>query len=328
MASSDEKFTFVSDVFTFVINDLVVDSISSVIVSITPLLHTTMGVFFGLYSVWLASKWIFDKADFPLLDGIKTLGLLSIVTFFAFSSGAYVNDIVPIVLEAGDDLAALVTSSQNTPEALDALITTIYKAIWQIWDEADLDWFSGTIFLSFFNIALILIGAIPFIITSFGILLTAKVMVALLLSTGTIYICFAFFQQTRHWFQQWINMCLNYTLIAFLFPVAFNMQMLALDKFIYTDGQLDISYSAAFKLMIILLAFLAISVQIPVMASSLSGGVGINGMSGSFSSMAGGLKSILSPLKSPAIMAGKGAGKLGGKAVEAYKNRGNGMKAG
>ena len=328
MASNNDKFTFVSDIFTYVINDLVVDSISSVIISVSPVLKTTMAAFFGLYSVWLASKWIFDKADFPLLDGIKTLGLLSVVTFFAFSSGAYINNIVPIILEAGDDLAGFVTDSQNTPQALDTLITTIYNAIWLIWKESDLDWFSGTIILSLFNVCLILIGAIPFIITSFGILLTAKVMVALLLSTGTLYICFSFFQQTRHWFQQWVNMCLNYTLISFLFPIAFNMQMLALNKFIYTNGQLDISYASAFKLMIILLAFLAISVQIPVMASSLSGGVGINGMSGSMSAMAGGLKSMLKPLTPVGKGAGKGAGWLGGKAVGSFKNRGNGMKAG
>lgn len=322
------EFTFVADIFAFTVDTLVLSTITNVITAISPLLKTTMFSMFGLYAVYLSGQWMFNRSEFPLMEGMKILGLLSIVTFFAFNTSAYINNIVPIVLGSGDELAGLISGTSNTAQSLDKFITVIVKTILEIWDNTDLDWFSGNVLVSLLNIVIFMIGSVPFVITSFGILLTAKIMVALLLCTGTLYICFALFKPTRHWFQQWLNLCLNYALIAFLFPIAFSFMIMMVEKFVYVNGTLQVDIGSAFKVLIILGAFLAISVQIPVLASSLSGGVGINGMSGSFGAMSNAVKGALGYGKS----AGKGAVSVGKGAVSVHKaiqrRRGNNIKAG
>jgi type IV secretion system protein VirB6 len=331
MSAKSDGFTFVADIFHFV-TDLINNSITENVAAITPLLGGLMYAAFFLYAVYLSYNWYMSGNVQLVKDGLGNFVLLGIITSIALKGTYYTTNITPIILSLGDELGGVIAGVGNTGnggEVLDKFITTVYKTILSIWKDA---YFSMTgesnIFESVFIIVLLVVGAVPFVVTTFGILLTAKFMVALLLSVGTIFICCAFFPQTRQWFSQWVGMCFNYILIATLFPIALTIEMKAIDMFILGDGKLGVDMTTAFKMLVILGAFLAISIQIPVLASSLSGGVGINGMSGSFSSMMGGIKSLTNPI----LGAGKGAGKLGMKGYKAYQkrreNRGNNIKAG
>ncbi|TLS73430.1 type IV secretion system protein [Photobacterium damselae] len=332
-------FTFVSDIFQFV-TDLITDSIGSNVAAINHQLGLVMMAAFGLYAVYIGYNLMMSNNSEMLKEGLKIFILLGVVTTIALKSNYYITNIVPIVLNLGDDIGGLISGAGGGAETLDKFLTTIYTSVHKIWDEAEFNMIQeSNMFESLATIIMLLIGTVPFALTTFGILLTAKFMVALLLSIGTIFICFAFFPQTRSWFQQWISMCWNYVLIAMLFPIALSIEIKAIERFIFVDNELGIEMITAFKLMIVLLAFVAISTQIPTLASSLSGGVGINGMSGTFGAMMnpvtsafkGGKQAALGA-KGAAFSTGRGAKGLynfGQKAHDAAENyRKNNIKTG
>lgn len=323
-------YNFTTDVFEFV-TFLITDNIGANIAAINAQLGLVMVAGFGLYATYLGYTWIMaDRAD-SVRQGLQTFVMLGVITFIALKGDYYINVIVPIILDLGDDIANLISSGGGgAPELIDEFASIIFNAVIQLWDEAEFNIATeSNMFESVFTICVLLIGSVPFMVTSFGILITAKFMVALLLSVGTIFICFAFFPQTRTWFMQWIGLCWNYVLIATFFPMALSIEMIAIERFIYVDGALNADMNSAFKVLIILGAFLAISVQIPTLASSLSGGVGINGMSGSFTSMMGGLRNIANPALGATKFLGKGAGRTARAGYQWTRKRmGNNIKAG
>ena len=327
---SGKGYTFATDIFRFM-TEMVEKGVSENIVAISIPLSNVMLAALFLYSVYLCYSWLMSHNVEMLKEGLKVFFLLGVVTSFAIKTDYYISNIVPIVLNLGDELGAIVTKSSATSAgaSLDTFSTTIITTVSKIWKNA-----SGieASLLALLSVTLILLGAIPFALTILGILIMAKVMVALLLSVGTIFISFALFPQTRSWFQQWLNMCWNYSLITMLFPMALAILMKAIDNFVFKDGVLMTDLGTTFKLSVIMLAFNVIAVQIPVLASSLSGGIGINGMSGSFSSMVNSVRGVgrgAFGFGKGMFNAGRKARGLSNKAREANKNRRNpNIKAG
>lgn len=323
-------FKFAQDIFSF-LTDLIHGGIGDIVVSLSEPISGIMFSALFLYSVYLAYSMLMSRNPEILREGIKVFILLGVVTTFALKTDYYISNVVPIVLNLGDELGALATKSPDigSGAAIDRFSTVIASTISQIWKG--MSGIEGSL-MGVACTAIILIGAIPFAVTTIGVLIMAKVMVALLLSVGTIFICFALFPQTRPWFQQWINMCWNYSLVSILFPIALAFLMKAVDTFVFTDGMLHADITSCLKLAIVMLAFNTISTQIPTLASSLSGGVGINGMTGSFSSMINNIKNVGRGLKSVgrgAYGAGRGARNLGGRISNARKERRNpNIKAG
>lgn len=318
-------FTFIGDTFQF-IDSFITQGIGQYVTTISSSVGLVMASGTVFYAVIMGYRVLLGQSSDLFKDFISTLVTLAIVSSIALNTSFYMNHIVPFVLHVGDEIGSkLINNGDSSKNALDIFLTQIYFTIKSIWEQAS---FGTDIIVSSLNILIILVGTIPFITTAFAILLTAKMMVALLLTVGTIFICFAFFKELRGWFTQWLNMCWNYILIAMLFPIALAFEQKAIEMFILKNGAIAPDLTTALKISVLLLAFMIISTQIPVLASSLSGGVGINGMSGSFSSVVGGMKALSSPISSM-MQVGKWAKNDISKDINAIKNNlGNNIKAG
>lgn len=320
-------FTIIADTFKFV-TDIIHTSIGENVIALSTPLSIVFIAALYLYMVYVAYTWFSSHQVDLLKDGIKHLLALAVIITIALNSQYYINNIVPIVLNLGSELGAKVTHSGGADSSLDKFITTVYFTAKQIYSSSD-----GVVGTLIALLYMILIGvtAIPFVVTSFAILLTAKIMVALLLSIGTIFIAFAMFPTTRPWFQQWIGMCWNYTLITLLFPIALVLEIKVINTFVFKDGVLQSDLTSLIKLALVLLAFNIISVQIPVLASSLSGGIGINGMSSTMGTMIGNPLSKMMNTGKGAVNVGKGSITAGKGATSAYKylrgKFGNNIKA-
>ncbi|MGD6739549.1 type IV secretion system protein (plasmid) [Photobacterium leiognathi subsp. mandapamensis] len=280
-------FTIAADTFSYV-NNIVETNVGNIINTLSNNLSIVFLSALYLYGVYVVYNWFTGHNVDLLKDGIRKLVLLGVICTLSLNTDYYISHIVPIILNLGDDLGRLVTHSTGNQNSLDIFMTQIYSTIKNIWAAtpkgiSDI----GDMFMSGAFIAVIGLTAGPFVVASFAILLTAKIMVALLLSVGTIFIAFAMFPTTRSWFQQWVGLAWNYTLISLMFPIALALMMGVVDKFIFINGNFSDDMASIFKLGVTLAAFTVIAGQIPVLASSLSGGVGINGMASGAGAFAG-----------------------------------------
>lgn len=177
------------------------------------------------------------------------------------------------------------------------------------------DW--GIAFKSILAICIILIGAIPFIVLCAAYLIVAKFMVGLLLTVGTIFICFAFFPSTRSMFTSWTGQCFNYILLSVFFTLLIGGLLRFIETQMSPSGEFIIEWGGAIKLVIVFFVSIFLIGQVPVLSSSLTGGVGINGLTNSVSGMASKASNMGRSAGGAALGAGKGAAGLAAKGAGA-----------
>ena len=145
---------------------------------------------------------------------------------------------------------------------------------------------SGSSFDLLLMIGLTILGSLPFIGVATAYLLIAKIAVSFLLILGPMFIMMAFFPATREIFRAWTGQCFNYILLMIMYPLAFSIFIQVLDSTVFKN---NINLEKSIMVFIVFFAMVILSVQIPALCSTLSGGVGISGLVGSITSTAKGL---------------------------------------
>ncbi|MGY5823572.1 type IV secretion system protein [Vibrio chemaguriensis] len=244
--------------------------------TITPLI----GACVILYALWLAWQSLYDAENMMIMESVKFIGSLALCTTIAFSTSWYLESIVPMIYYSGDDIAKVLLGSSGGG-TLQTMFDTMLKQFNATWSEANFgitDSWGRAIFFIFLSL-LVILGYTPFILIATAYLLVAKVMVSFLLIIGPLFIMFAFFPSTRSMFQSWTGQCLNYALLTIIYPLAFNIFIETID-FVLLRGEQLIGLSTALMTIILFGCCMLVSVQIPTFCSSLTGGVGINGLVG------------------------------------------------
>lgn len=354
--SSNYGYTFLADIYALVVDKALLGFIGGVVGNLGTLIGGMFGAAFGVYGVYFAYKTLLDNTNFPIMDCLKEFIRLGVVTMFALNTVYFMETVAPFVLSIGDELgkAALAglsgTNFGKNPnfeayQMLDAFFTNIASICTNIIEQHADGFFN---FLPWLCIVVILVGAVPFAVTAFLTLISAQILTALLLCVGTLYISFAFFPSTRHWFHQWCGSALNYTLIAVVMPLMLALEMAILDAIKLTEvvqvcshqsiascgliEKKELSLTQCLKLACTLWIFSALCSQIPSFVASISGGVGVQGMTagsaiGAGRRIGGLAKSMGSPVLGAAKSGGKGAWSAGkwaadkayGKAAEKGK---------
>ncbi|GAB7222903.1 TPA: type IV secretion system protein [Vibrio campbellii] len=285
--------------------------------TITPLI----GACVVLYAIYLAFQALYDAENMMIMESLKFIASLAFCTTVAFNTTWYLNSIVPMVYYSGDDIASAMLGSTGSG-SLQTMFDTMLEQFTATWNEVNFgmtDSWGKSLFFVLLSL-LILLGYIPFLLVATAYLLIAKVMVSFLLILGPLFIMFAFFPSTRDMFKTWTGQCLNYVLLTIVYPIAFNIFTKAIDHILF-QGEQEIGLPIALMTIILFACCILISVQIPVFCSSLSGGVGINGL---VSNMGMGMRSL-----SNAAKGGAGAAKRAGQSTyngakslgDKFKNR-------
>ncbi len=312
--------------FDFV-DKIVLGNISSMVGIFSSAITPLLGACVILYIVYMAYEALFDSQNLMVMESIKTIGSLAVVTTIALNTAWYLDNIVPSVLYIGDDISN--TLLGNTGSSGSTSLQKIFDMMVSQTNDirANIDFgFSAELFINAFwsilLIFLIWLGFIPFLTVSTAYLLVAKLMVGFLLIIGPMFIMMAFFPSMRAFFQAWTKECFNYILLNVIYPLAFSIFIQILQLTVLTE---NLSMTTLLMTVIILLSLLLISVQIPAFCSMLSGGVGINSLVGSgISAARGAIDGALGSRK--AYKAAKGWGKeKGGKLLSAFKGK---IKAG
>ncbi|WP_085344652.1 type IV secretion system protein [Vibrio sp. ArtGut-C1] len=283
------------------IDTLVLNNISNLVGVFSNTITPLIGACVVLYALYLAWQSLYDAENMMIMESMKFIGSLALCTTIAFSTSWYLKSIVPMILYSGDEIASILLGSSGVG-AVQHMFDSIFDLVEKTYDSIDIDVLNGDSWLSaimkLIICGLITVGGLVFIAIATAYLMVAKIMVGFLLIIGPLFIMFAFFPSTRSMFQSWTGQCLNYTLLSILFPVAFNMFNVAI-KTVVLDN--DVSLFVACLIFVCFFVFCVLSVQIPTFCSSITGGVGINGLVGN---MGAGARTMGA--------AGKAAGKYSG----------------
>lgn len=267
-------------------------NIQDMSVKMMAVIKPLMAALVVLYALYLAYKALYDAQNMMVMETVNFIVTLAVVCTIALSTPWYLGNIVPMVLNSGDGItnALLSIPAGSTAGTLQIMLDTFCNQVEVIWDSIDISITSGAsfadAFLKIYNIFFLVVGTVPFLAICAAYLAIAKIMVSFLLIVGPLFIMFSFFPSTRDFFKAWTSQCFNYILLSILFPIAFTLFDMILQKTVYV-GNLTTGSILSSWVLFIILSFVAI--QIPTLASSLSGGVGINGIVGSVAGVGGGI---------------------------------------
>lgn len=278
--------------FTF-IDQIVTQNIGNMVGVFSSTIAPLLGACVILYAIYLAYQSLYEPENLIVMESMKFIGSLSVVTFIAFNTVWYMDNIVPAVLGSGDQIAQALLGGADAGggSSLQMMFNKMLTQINSIWGGVALEmlqpdtWLDGI--LSVGLVILIVVGFVPFLAIATSYLLVAKVMVSFLLIIGPLFIMMSFFPSTRSFFQAWTGQCFNYTLLSIMYPLAFTMYGQVLDATVFTAS---LSMSTLLMTVVVFAVLILLSVQIPTFCSTLSGGIGISGLTGG---IVGSIKSMM-----------------------------------
>jgi len=296
--------------------------------NISAITHAISPVFFaaiGLYVCWIAYQIIYAQRDVIMNEVTKTIMSFAVVGVFTYSGNYYMTYVVPFVMEAGGELSSAITGAGDTANTVDAISEGLFISLEQYWRLAteNLGWDDFGGWAAAAAIYLIGLGGGLALIYYTGVFLClSTLMVGILLSVGVIFISFAVFPSTRSMFTAWCGHCLNYILLNVMYTISFGFLMAMLQRFTVIDP-VKVSIVDVISMVAVIAIALALIEQVGTLCSSLTGGVGLNGMAAAsgtagFLARASGMKALAGGMKKGL---GGWAGNKAQKAIQSAKSQ-------
>ncbi|WHT81969.1 type IV secretion system protein [Providencia rettgeri] len=272
------------------INGKVVENFKTIYGIIFPIWTT------GIILYYIVQAWeiIYSEKQIIVNEFIKHFMVLALVTTFLGANSVYIDSVVPAVMNSGQEIASKLVSDESgqggtsTGKMIDKMIDQIID----IGDREkkiaeDASWYekAGAMFLFVTKILILAIFAGAFILYATAYLIVAMVMVGILLSLGGFFIAFAAFPATRQMFTAWVGSCFNYIFLNIGYAIMFSILIQYLNQFIdanYTEDQTGLWVNFIIALTFAIGVFLI--QQVATLMSILTGGVGINGLTGATNS--------------------------------------------
>lgn len=271
----------------------------------------------GVYIIVVAYNVVYSDKDILMKEVVGNIMKMAIVGAFTFSASYYSQYVMPFVLNAGDDLSSAVSGTTDVAASVDSLwqtlSTTMDEFIVQKTEElgmTDIGGYIGAYIIWGLGYAG---GAILIFYTTL-FLCISTFMVGLLLSVGILFICFSFFSTTRGMFTSWCGSCLNYILLNVFYTISFGfVTTLIKDNMLGSE----ITVMSVITLLLVICISVFLIEQIGTLCSSITGGIGINGLTSAANGMGGKMAGGLARASGMrAFMGGMGS-KMGNPAFNA-----------
>lgn len=281
---------FVSDMLTE-IKHLVEISIAK---NVGAIAHAISPIFFaalGVYVCFVAFNIIYSQRDIVMSEVSKNIMAWAVISVFTYGGSYYANYVIPFVLNAGNELSAAVLGEPNVATSVDAMwqklsssLDTFLSVESQRTDMFDF----GGVLLNHLVWGIGYAGGMILMYYSTVFLCLSTFAIGIVLSVGVIFICFSAFPVTRGMFTSWCGICLNYILLNLFFTISFSFLVSLIEKQIAINPD-SINVGTVALLFLTITVSIYLIEQISVISSSLTGGVGINGLTSAGNSFASGL---------------------------------------
>lgn len=269
-----------------------------------------------LFIVYVAWEIQYGNKEIIVLEVVKHIMTLSLVSVFMGAGGAYLTYIVPFVQHGGQEIASALVGGEggNVGNQIDGMIDKIFTIINTNADRAnDEGGLSNLgIYLSvWIGNLILLVGGGLFVLYCAAYLIVAMMMTGILLSLGGVFIAFAAFSPTRQMFTAWVGSCFNYLFLNVGYAILFTILIKYVNDFANDNAQNEEKFLGIVSLVLVFSIGVFLLQQVATLMSLLTGGVGINGLVGAVTGAAA--KSLSVGAKGGSRLAG-GAANLGAKA--------------
>ncbi len=281
MATTPATFHFYSTLFTTLdasLQTYVNDIAAGIINAITPVAHTLLLIYVMLWG-WSMMRGMIGE---PIMDGATRIVRLSIIVGLALNLGRYNSYVADFLWNTPDALSQIIASgysdSNTKVQYLDTLMGQMYTFGNRFYDKALESSSYGIPDLGymFFAAAIWLCGVLA---TGFGAFLLAlsKMMLAILLAVGPIFILLTVFEPTKKLFDSWFGQCLTFVFTAVLTSAAIKLIFTILETYLGKgNAMVDISPNVAIPAIVFAIIGVLTLRQVPSLASALGGGIGIS----------------------------------------------------
>lgn len=259
-----------SDLYTFFdasVATVITSGTTNMIALISPLIAAG----FGLYVMLVVASYWKGSNDEAIMDFVFRMMAWCTIITFGLNISVYQMYVVPFVNGLGDDLAGVIGPHYSSASALDTMTNAFLDAFIKLYNDAD------GIKQTMFAVAAIIsvsLFAGAFMVVAIAYIILAKLALGILIAIGPLFIATALFPATRELFKNWTGQCLNYAFLVMLFSFAAQIEIGMISGLIPAE----LSMSSLFMINLVCAVMVFVSLNLPSLASSLAGGIGISSM--------------------------------------------------
>lgn len=311
-------FTFLTEIFTEIDSVLLV-TLGSKTASIINIISPVMMSAFILYVLLVTMSYMINGTDLTEVGGdlIKRFLSWAVIIGLSMNMGNFTSVVVPITNGVPQEIMQAISGSTDSTitGSLDNLIGMYLEVIAKMFNDIefmDIGGYLAGIFVG----GIMVIGGFIFVIIACGYILLAKVTTAILLVIAPIFLSLALFPATRQYASLWVAQAVNAGLILIIISVVCAVEVGILERAV--SGVTDLDITTASKVALASGIFTVFLMRVPDIASSLSGGMVLNGYTQT-------AKTISSFIPKPSKNGGNG-GAGGGKSGGGSGKGGNAIK--
>lgn len=276
----------------------------------------------------MAIRGVLDR---PFMDAAWTMTKASIITTIALTTAVYQSYIIDPFLTLPDEMMGSISSSingsnviagQGAAQAIENVLSLGFQKAGEYADEATfgLGLVEETDLMPYVYAFLILVGTILCVVVGALWLFISKIILALMIGVGPIFICCLVWNPLQQFFWSWVGQILNTILTAIfvlaIFSIFITLFETSLNNLVVSDTENNLLNAGAYTFLGILC--MGVLLQIPQYVSALTGAAG-GAVGTAMSRITRGAVSMGAGAAAGALTAGRSM-YAGSQAVGAYKN--------
>ncbi|MCP1672883.1 type IV secretion system protein [Kerstersia gyiorum] len=272
-------FTPLFSTFDDATRSYVTDISTKMIAAITPVISVGLTLGFLVYSLAV----IRGTVQMPISDLLWRCFRIGVIVSIATAGGLYQTTLADVIISTPDALAkALVGSTEGSTsigETLDQAAQHAVTVAAKQWEKASVFSKQGVMYVVYSM--LIMVSSAVMLSVGGAFMILAKIALALLVGMGPLFIFMLLWEPTKDYFNKWVGQIVNYGLLIVLFSIMFTFLMGIYGNYMANVNSDSGTMNAIYNLMGAL-AISGISIlillQLPSIASALSGGLNLGYM--------------------------------------------------
>lgn len=216
-------------------------------------LLTALTILLTLYVAWFGINLLLGRANLGVRSLTPRMMTIGLVLTFVTSWVAYSTVVWNLAVGGPDQIATVITGSQGSATQVFAQkIDVVFEALQQASPQPTDGQAQGNDISAFSPEGMMWLGAMLFLLGTVGVLVTARIALAVLVAVGPVFVVLALFPGTRGLFVGWLKGLVMLALVPLLAvlggSVMLELAVPIITTLAQTPGQIDAQAAMAFFL--------------------------------------------------------------------------------